>query len=195
MMASFVLAWTASPGGRAYAAPPEAALAAVPLPPPPPPAPAPRGAPPIAIALTAGVATALIPLALGTAHTAGAISDGSRDVGYVVAGAGFALAPIVAHAALGEWKRAAAFGAVPVASEIAIIGLVSAVPDAVFHRTQGSRTAFALLFSADVFGAALGLVDVMLAGERARAAPVLHGLTVVPSVGRDHAGLVIGGML
>ena len=154
--------------------------------------------PPIAIALTAGVATALIPLALGTSHTAAAVTDPSRDAGYVVAGAGFALAPIVAHAVLGEWKRAAAFGAAPVAVELGVIALVSALPDAVFHRTQGSRTVFALLFSVDVFGAALGLVDVMLAGDRARAAraaPSWGGLTLVPSVGRDHAGIVLGGML
>ena len=189
-IASFVLAWTASPG-RSSAAPPEAALIAAPLPPAPPRV----RPPPIAVALTVGVATALIPLALGTMHTAGAISDGSRDVGYAVAGAGFALSPIVAHVALGQWKRAAAFGAVPVATELGIIGLVSAFPDAVFHRSQGSRTAFALLFTADVLGAALGLVDVMLAGERARAAPALGGLTLLPTVGRGQAGLVVGGML
>lgn len=174
-MASFLLAWMASPG-RSYAAPPDAA-------------------PPTALALTAGVATALIPLALGTWHTAGASSDASRDAGYVVAGAGFALAPVVAHVALGEWKRAAAFGAAPLAAELGIIALVSAFPDAVFHRTVGSRTAFALLFSVDVFGAALGLVDVMLAGDRARAAPSLGGVTIVPSIGRDHGGILIGGRL
>ena len=49
-----------------------------------------------------------------------------------------------------------------------------------------------------VFGAALGLVDVMLAGDRARAArvaPSLGGLTIVPSLGRDHGGILIGGRL
>ena len=181
-MASFLLASMASPG-RSFAAPPDAA---------------PSAAPPIALAITAGVATALIPLALGASHTAGAVSDASRDAGYVVAGAGFALAPVVAHVALGEWRRAAAFGAAPLAAELGIIALVSAFPDAVFHRTVGSRTAFALLFSVDVFAAALGLVDVMLAGDRARAArtaPALGGVTIVPSIGRDHGGILIGGRL
>src|SRR5438105_1225769 len=102
--------------------------------------PLPRRTPPVMVAFAAGIATALIPLALGATYTANASTDGPRDVGYAVAGAGFAMAPIVAHVALGEWKRAAAFGAAPVAAEIAIVSLVSAKPDAIFQGTTFSRT-------------------------------------------------------
>ena len=138
---------------------------------------APRGAeaappdPPVVLALVAGVATAFFPLALGAMHTAGqnsnAPTDGPRNVGFAVAGAGFALSPLVTHVVLGEWDRAAAFSAVPMASEIAIGTLLTLQPDTVFHGTVGSRTTFALLFTADVLGAAVSLVDVMMAGERA----------------------------
>ena len=163
---------------------------------------APRSAePPVAIAVVAGVATALVPMVLGAMHIASQSTDadGPRNVGFAVSGVGPALAPIVAHAVLGEWKRAAVFGAVPVAAEIGLCAYVTAMPDSVFHGTKGSRLGFAVLYSADLFGAALGLVDVMMARERARLdrrGPDLLGrIRVVPSVGPGRAGLVLGGTL
>jgi hypothetical protein len=143
-------------------------------------------------------------MVIGGIHiaTAPTGTDGPRDVGYAVAGVGPALSPIIAHAVLGEWKRAAAFGAPTVASEIAICAFMAAEPDAVFHGTMGTRTAFGLLFSADVFGAAFGSVDVLMARERwlarnnKRAAwRPLRDLTLSPRIGRGQAGFVIGGTL
>ncbi len=86
----------------------------------------------------------------------------------LVAGAGIALSPFTAHAAFGEWKRAAAFSAIPVATEIAISISLMARPGAVYHGTKITRTTFAILFPADVFIAALGLVDASFAGDRKR---------------------------
>lgn len=148
------------------------------------------------IALATGAATALLPLAIGAMATANApvYAYGLRNSGYVVAGAGLVLAPIVAHIVVGEWKRAAAFGAAPFAAEIAMIALVSAKPDAVFSGNMLSRASFGLLFAVDAFGAALGLVDVALAGERARSRK-LGGLTIVPRVGGGQIGIVVGGTL
>jgi hypothetical protein len=160
---------------------------------PPPPRRARRAVPNLAVALAAGAATALIPLALGAAHTATAEGDGQRSVGYAVAGAGLALSPIVAHVALGEWQRAAAFGAAPVASEIAICSIMAAKPDYIFHGTTFSRTTFAVLFSIDIFGAAAGLWDVAMAGDPKR--PLAGRLRVAPMVGQGRYGLVAGGTL
>jgi len=175
------LAFAASPR-RALAAPPEGAPAAD---------------PPVGIALAAGAATALIPLALGASFAAGTKDYGQRNVGYAVAGAGLAISPILAHLVIGEYARGAAFGAVPVACEIGAIALVSVMPNAVFSGSMGSRTTFALLFSFDAFGATLGLVDVALARTRARERlpKRLRGLTVVPLRGRDFAGIAVGGSL
>lgn len=166
-----------------------------------PPDPPHRGDPPVTLAIVAGVATAFFPLVLGAMYTANAGSDGQRNVGYAVAGAGIALSPLAGHAVLGEWNRAAAFGAVPVASELAICGLVTAEPDAVFHGTVLTRTSFGILYSFDIFGAALGIVDVMMARERWRpdgkrgAGWPLHGVTLAPRFGRANAGVVLGGTL
>ncbi len=182
------------------AAAPRSAAAAPPEPPNPP-----RREPPVVVALLAGVATALFPLALGAMHTAGessnAPTDGPRNVGFAVAGAGFALSPFVAHVTLGEWDRAAAFAAAPVASELTICTLLTLQPDTVFHGTVGSRLTFGILFTADVLGAAVGLVDVMMAGERAHPAGKrasgwpLHGVTLAPAVGRGSEGIILGGTL
>lgn len=175
------LAFAATPR-RARAAPPEGASAAD---------------PPVGIALAAGAATALIPLALGASFAAGTKDYGQRNVGYAVAGAGLAISPIMAHVIVGEYARGAAFGAVPVACEIGIVSLVSVMPNAVFSGSTGSRTTFAILFSLDAFGATLGLVDIALAATRARERlpKPLRGLTVLPVMGRDRAGIAVGGVL
>lgn len=155
--------------------------------------------PPVVVAFVSGVATAMLPLALGALHTANATTDGSRNVGYGVAGAGIALSPIVSHVVLGEYDRAGIFGAAPVAAEIAACSIMAAKPDSVFHGTMFSRTVFALLFSIDFFGATAGLVDVLMVGDRKPQAPraglLPRDLQLYPMVGRDRAGFVIGGTL
>jgi hypothetical protein len=162
----------------------------------------PRADPPVTLALVAGAATAVIPLVLGAVHTASARmgTNGDRDIGYAVGGVGPALAPIVAHAVLGEWTRAAAFGAAPVAGEIAVCALVATKPTAIFNGTTLSRTGFALFYTLDIFGAAVGLFDVMMAHDRAgtgalRSAKRPLSIALAPSVGRDHVALVLGGSL
>jgi hypothetical protein len=153
--------------------------------------------PPVGVALAAGAATALLPLAIGVAHTAEATTFASRNAGFMVAGAGFALSPIVAHVVLGEWGRAAAFGAAPLAAEIGMITLTTVEPGAIFGATKGTRTAFGFMFSVGAFSAALGLIDVALARDRARERlpKALRGLTLTPTIGPGTAGLFLGGTL
>jgi hypothetical protein len=155
------------------------------------------------VALLAGAATAIVPVAIGATIADRGKDDPAKNVGLVVAGAGLALSPFAAHATAGEWKRAAAFSAVPVASEIAICVLLAAKPDAVYHGDKGSRTTFGALFSVNVFIAALGLVDSTFAGDRKReraasppiksASPALRYLA--PTVAGGGFGLTLGGTL
>ena len=155
------------------------------------------------IAFLTGAVTALVPVAVGATIADRGKDDGAKNVGLVVAGAGLALSPFTAHAAAGEWKRAVAFSAVPVASEIAISVLLAARPDAVYHGDKFTRSTFAILFSVDVFIAALGVVDASLAGDRAKdraaarpaksAAPALRYLA--PTVAGGGFGLTLGGTL
>jgi hypothetical protein len=152
------------------------------------------------LALVAGFATAALPLAIGATNTADSTSDAVRDTGYAAAGAGLALAPIVSHIVLGEWERAAAYGAVPVASEIAIVTELSMRPGSVFHGTYASRTLFGVLFSFDAFGSALGMVDVMVANDRGngRRPWGIFGTwrpSVSPVLSATYRGVSIGGAL
>jgi hypothetical protein len=156
----------------------------------------------VEVALVAGALTTLVPIILGVLHTAGQSpeADGPRDVGLVVSGVGPALAPVVAHLVLGEYRRAALFGALPVAAEVGIGAYLAAQPGAVFHGTEASRFAFAALYTVDLLGAAVGMVDVMMARERARlerrrGPDVLGHFTVAPRLGPTQAGIVIGGVL
>lgn len=155
------------------------------------------------MAFLTGAVTALIPMAIGATIADRGKDDPAKNVGLLVAGAGLALSPFTAHAVAGEWKRGAAFSAVPVATEIAISVLLATRPDAVYHGDKASRTAFGILFTADVFIAALGLVDASFAGDRKReraahppaksAAPRLR--YVAPTAPGGGFGLTLGGTL
>jgi hypothetical protein len=155
------------------------------------------------LAFVTGAATALVPVAIGATIADRGKSDPAKNTGLLIAGAGVALAPFTAHAINGEWKRAAAFSAVPIATEIAISALLAARPDAVYQGDKITRTIFGVLFTTDVFIAALGIVDASFAGdrkrERALAAPVKSAAPtlryVSPTVAGGGFGLTLGGTL
>jgi hypothetical protein len=129
----------------------------------------------------------MIPVILGGTHAATGETLASKNMGLSVAGFGLALAPIISHVVVGEWKRAAAFGALPMTTAIGAAVLLASSDDAVFDGTTLSRTTFGALFSLTVFGAALGVVDAALAGDRARA----PGVIVAPTLGKGHFGIGI----
>lgn len=155
------------------------------------------------LAFVTGAATALVPVAIGATMADRGKDDPAKNAGLILAGGGLALSPFTAHAVNGEWKRAAAFSAVPVATEIAISIFLTARPDAVYQGTKVTRTVFGILFTTDVFIAALGLVDASFAGDRKRerallapaksAAPSLR--YVSPTVAGGGFGLTLGGTL
>jgi hypothetical protein len=145
------------------------------------------GEPPVLVALAAGAATAMIPLILGGTRAATGDNYAAKNAGLSVAGVGLALAPIISHVAVGEWTRAAAFGALPTACAIGAAALLAARPDAAFDGTTPSRITFGALFSVTIFSSAVGVVDAALAGSRARGPRVV----VAPSIGRNQLGIGI----
>ena len=149
--------------------------------------------PPVGLASGASAVAMLVPFALGTMHAASATSSPSKNAGMMVAGSGFVLAPIIGHVVVGEYERAGLFMSIPAISEVAMVALVAAKPDAIFDGTKTSRTAFGALFTVSAFIAAASFVDVTRAGERARAeAP--H-VAIVPMVDQNVAGIAFGGSL
>lgn len=148
-------------------------------------------APNTALAFMAGAASALVPVTLGAVLTSSGSSYAERNVGLGVVGAGFVLGPLVGHALLGEWKRAAFFSAMPALSELGMVALMEAREDAVFRGTKVSRATFSVLLCVDMVFSMIGLVDVALGDARARQ----HGVVVAPAFARDRIGIAVGGPL
>lgn len=129
----------------------------------------------------------MFPVAVGAMRAASGATFPEKNAGFLIAGAGFSLAPIAAHIAVGETKRGLVAGILPVAGEIGLASLFAANKDAAFSGTEGSRTAFGIFFSMTIGGAALGLIDASLAGDR------LPKVAVTPV--RGGATFSIGGAL
>ena len=94
------------------------------------------------LAFVTGAATALVPVAIGATMADRGKDDPAKNAGLILAGGGLALSPFTAHAVNGEWKRAAVFSAVPVATEIAISIFLTARPDAVYQGKFGCPRGF-----------------------------------------------------
>ena len=146
--------------------------------------------PPIGWSLGAGAAVAILPLAVGGALTT-LDSRATRNAGLYVITAGLALAPIVSHLVLREWKRAAIFGAVPAASLLAMVAMLHAAPDVLTEEGGPStRIPFAAILIAAVFSSGVGIADCILAGDRKKKSRI----TVAPAIGIHQYGLMIGGL-
>jgi hypothetical protein len=148
--------------------------------------------PPVAGSMAAGIALAMVPLAVGSTLIANSPNESVQNAGLFTLMGGLALAPILSHAIAGEWKRAVVFAALPVAGTVAMAVLVSQVPNVIADLgVAETRVPFAASLIAAVFGSAGGLADSFLAGARARARRV----SLVPTVGPHQVGLAIGGLL
>src|SRR5262252_333971 len=92
----------------------------------PPPAPVRPSTGPKLASILAGVASAILPLAIGGGIAAGAELDDTarRRAGLDVLAAGFAIAPVVSHLVAREWWRALIFGIAPVACAAGAIGIL-----------------------------------------------------------------------
>lgn len=138
-------------------------------------------------ALGVGFATLAFPVGIGAVRTATGTTSGQKNAGFMIAGAGLALAPVSAHVVVGEIGRGVALGIPPAIGEMGIVSLFAANEDAAFHGSETTRTTFGALFTLAIVGAAVGLVDASLAGDR------LPAVSVTPRAGG--AAISIGGAL
>lgn len=156
------------------------------------PTPAPRQAerpPAVGWSIVGGLLTALVPMAIGGSMLARDTIPLQQGGIYVMQG-GWALAPFVSHAIAGEWGRGALLSIPGLAAEAGMAGVFAYDPDVAAQGTPSSRVPFWILLGVSITGAAVGLGDSLLAGERWK---TLH-LTVAPVVGRAQSGLVLGGV-
>jgi hypothetical protein len=148
--------------------------------------------PPIDVSMGVGVATAFVPLVIGASLLAASSASDVRTAGFWVAETGLVAAPLVSHLIGREWKRALVFTAFPLASALAVSGVFGYEPGVIgVNGTPSLQIVVGLLGTATLLSSAVGLIDSLFAGERARRLR----LTILPTVGRSQAGIVIGATL
>jgi len=148
-------------------------------------------APPVGVAIAVGVATALVPLAVGSMIVAGAETDRSRNGGLLLAMNGLALAPVMTHLIEGERGRGLVFGAVPFAAMVAMAALMLDRPQVINDLGFPSvRLPFGAILIVAVLASGGGIADGFLAGERWR-----KRVNVMPVALPGGGGIVIGGSL
>jgi hypothetical protein len=102
---------------------------------------------------------------------------------------GLTLAPLVAHGAVGEWKRGLAFSAIPAASLAGTTTLFALEPVTVAHGTLPQQRVMWGFLAAGIISSSIGVIDATFAPDRA------HPIHVAPTVGAGEIGLRIGGDL
>jgi hypothetical protein len=150
-------------------------------------APARAGEPAPALAVVVGGATLLAGFVVGGTIIAASGDDASKAAGWFALESGFTLAPLGAHAVVGEWGRGALFAAVPTATTLATVPVFLEQPAAVEHGSLEEQRVMWGLFVGGLGVAVAGVVDAAMAPGRA-----VH---VAPMLGAGTTGLVVGGAL
>lgn len=129
-----------------------------------------RRAPPVGWSVAAGLATAIVPLAVGGGVLAfaepgdRALRHGGIDAMLV----GLMLAPAVSHLVAREWKRAVLFSIVPALSAAAAIGIFEYREDVLDRGAPALQIALGAALAIELIASGIGLADSLGAAERAR---------------------------
>jgi hypothetical protein len=135
-----------------------------------------------------GAATAFAGFAVG-GTLIGVTGDNApaNMAGWLTMESGFALAPLTAHAVVGEWGRGFAFSALPTAATLGSVPVFLYNEGAVIHGSlPQQRWMYGFMVGA-ILSSGVGVIDATLAPRR-------H-LYVTPTVGAGSAGVVVGGAL
>lgn len=153
------------------------------------------GPPAFGWSIGAGVATALVPLAVGGGLLAVSSDHTTKHASIDLIAAGWALAPLVSHLVAHEWKRAAIFSVAPLVFGALAVGLLEgSTDDLLDNGTPPPRVVFGAALALELMASSVGIIDSMMARERARARKP-PPVTIVPSFGRNQIGLSLGGAL
>jgi hypothetical protein len=140
-----------------------------------------------AAAVVAGGAALFAGFVAGGTVIAVSGNAGAREAGWLGLESGFVLAPLAAHAMVGEWGRGALFAAVPAVTTLSTLPVFFEQPDAVDHGSLEEQRVMWALFVGGLGVAVAGVIDAATAPSR--------GVRVTPILSRDSAGLVFGGAL
>jgi hypothetical protein len=142
--------------------------------------------PVVGVASGAGIQTlgfAIGAMLLGTSHRAAS----QDNAGFLTIEAGLALAPLVAHGAVGEWGRGAAFTAIPAGTMAATGVFLAYEPGAVENGPIEQQRVLWSLLGAGILSSFAGVVDAAFARQRS--------VIVTPTLGAGSAGIAVMGVL
>jgi hypothetical protein len=142
--------------------------------------------------LGTGCGLMLASMAVGGGVAAGLDTERSRKTGMEILAGGLALAPLASHLVAGEWKRAAFFGGISLGLAAFTTVAVERTSAVVEGPSYVSRIPFGIAVASQVVFSTIGLIDSMMAGERARGR---QRLALVPLVADGNLGLALGGAL
>ncbi len=146
-------------------------------------------------ALIAGATTIVLPLAVGSTFIAQGDTLHIRNLGVGIIEGGLVLAPFVAHAAVGEYRRGLAFSAIPATFAVGTATLLSFVPDTIDGGKLHIQYIFAATLIGAFLGATIGVVDAMLVGDRAADRARAPRLSLAPMISQHQVGIALGGSL
>ena len=146
-------------------------------------------------AIVAGAATIVLPLSVGSLFVAQGDTLHVRNAGVAIMEGGLVLAPFVAHAAVGEYRRGLAFSAVPATFAVGTATLLMFVPDTIDGGKLHIQYIFAATFIGAFLGSTIGIVDALLVGDRARDRSRAPRLSIAPIVSHGLVGISLGGTL
>lgn len=147
--------------------------------------------PPVLVSVVTGAGIAFGSLAVGGLRLATHDTQASRRAGAYTILYGLAFSPIASHSIVGEWDRAALFGAVPLTTALGATWLIETSPSLLVEGGLGKRRVLTLCYSLVLLSSVVGLFDSMNAGERERA----RRFAVAPLVGAGELGVTLGGWI
>lgn len=134
-----------------------------------------------------GIAIDAVSFAVGAATLGNdSMASDQARAGWITCSAGFAVAPFVSHAIVGEWLRGVAFTAVPLAGVIGNAVVLGANPNLDQMALNPDQRLVYAFTTAGLLGSFIGLLDVALFKSK-------PPIRVAPSISRSGAGVVLGG--
>jgi hypothetical protein len=155
-------------------------------------APLPADEPPVGLSVGLGLTFALAPMVVGGGLAALAGDTRTRKLSLEVLAGGLALAPIVSHLVAGEGTRAAAFGGITITTAVLSTALLETVPTILDDTKQPACVVLGAAMAALLVTSGYGLVDSLMAGERARRR---SSLQLAPAVGPGTLAVTLKGRL
>jgi len=151
-------------------------------------------------AFAVGSLLSAVPFAIGTAVTSSSHEQSTQNAGVYTLQGGLALAPLVSHVMLGEYKRGLLFSIAPVIGSGSMITLLEIHPDAVTHASLEVQRYYYFMVVASVLGGGIGVLDTLFQPSRealrerssSRAQGSLH---IAPILSPGNYGLSLGGAL